>query len=708
MRRWWCRWPVLLCGVVMLTVGTCIFRLRSTPAVNVLLITLDTTRADRIGCYQYAPALTPALDTLSLGGVLFERAYAVAPLTLPSHATLFTGLNPPEHGLRDNGQGKLAPEIPTLAKILRHRNYRTGAFVGSFVLDSKFGLDQGFEVYDDDLEGGEYAYDALHRRRSGDRVVDSALEWLNAKTGESFFCWVHLYDPHAPYDARPKQFGERFNKQPYDAGIAFADQQIGRLLEHLRTRGLDRNTLIVVVGDHGEDLGEHGEREHGNRLYNSTLHVPLIFSLPTAPALPQRITAPVSLVDVSPTILDCLSIPFSSQISGHSLRGAWSGTTGKQTSCYSETDSPLLVHGWAPLRSLTTERWKLIRTTRPELYDLLQDPNETEDLASREPAQVIELDRQLSELERQLHTRDNRAAPLSSAEQKQMAGLGYLGGRRTAVHKPGESLADMKDMQQYHDAIVDARHALDEGHAEQAVQLLRRVVKALPNHLLSRVFLGEALLQTGESAEAVEIFQEILRTEPDRPDVLVPLGIALAAREDWQGATEKFQQAIDVDPDLAESHYRLAVAFLHLKQPQLARQQLADCLALDPGYVAAHLELAAMLAREGQVEDALQHCQTALKYRQNWPEAHTTWARILSGVHQFDEAIVHAQQAVKLDPLNADLHYNLGIYWAMKGDLDQAINCLEEAIRLKPQHPHATEQLQRIKQSRKARTETGN
>ncbi len=670
--------------------------LRSRKPINLVVITLDTTRADRIGCYGYAPALTPAIDGLSRRSVLFERAFATAPLTLPSHATMFSGLQPPEHGLRDNGRGTLDPSIPTLAKVLHARKYRTGAFVGSFVLDSKFGLDQDFDVYDDNMEGGEYSVDALHRRRGGDRVVQSALDWLGVQAAEPFFCWIHLYDPHAPYQSRSAAFGKRFEKEPYDAGIAYTDQQVGRVLEYLRQRGLEQQTVIVVVGDHGEGLGEHGEREHGNLLYNSTLHVPLLIALPETPSAPRRITMPVSLVDIMPTILDCLGMPAPAGISGHSLKGAWSGTAWSASPCYAETDVPFLVHGWAPLRSLTVGKWKYIRTTRVQLFDLEQDPHETHNLAAEQPAEVATLEHQLSDFEARLQQRDNRAVTLSSAEQRQLSGLGYLGGRSSPSAPAGQTLPDMTDMQKYHDALIDARHALEEGDGPQAVKLLQSVVDALPNHTLSRVFLGEALLQTGKSADAIRVFREILKADPDRPDVLVQLGIALSAEGDWKEAAVLFQRALDRDPELAEAHYRLAMALLHLKRVPLARDHLMECLTLDPGFVLARLELASMLAQQGNIHAAIQECQTALRYRPDWPEAHTTWARILASQNQLDEALHHAHKAVALDPKNADLHYNLGIYWAIKGDFPQAVKPLEQAIRLNPQHPHASEQLKRI------------
>ena len=292
---------------------------------HLLLITLDTTRADRIGCYRYSKARTPVLDALAAAGVRCEHAYTVAPLTLPAHSSLFTGLYPVENGIRTNGRGRLDDAIPTLAEVLRRQGYDTSAFVGSFVLNGKFGLDRGYNTYDDDFASDYPTNDALHVERTGASVVDAALEWLKAPRSRPFFCWVHLFDPHSPYLAHADLFGDEFAERPYDAEIAYVDQQVGRLLEFLQRCGLESETLVVVVGDHGEGLGEHLEQTHSMMLYNSTMHVPLIFRHPTRLAGGRRLAANVSMVDISPTILDLLEVADPRKISGKSLKPGAAG-----------------------------------------------------------------------------------------------------------------------------------------------------------------------------------------------------------------------------------------------------------------------------------------------------------------------------------------------------------------------------------------------
>src|SRR5262249_10006680 len=395
-----------------------------TTRPNVLLITLDTTRADRLGCYGYSAALTPALDRLAAEGVLFEQACTPAPLTLPAHASLMTGLYPREHGLITNGRGRLDENVSTLAESFRHGGYDTAAFVGSFVLHSKFGLDRGFMAYDDDMTHTDPTEHGMHRQRDGRRVVDSALAWLEQRRKKPFFGWVHLYDPHVPYQAHADEFGDRFQQRPYDGEIAYVDRLVQRLVDHLRQNRLWERTLIVVVGDHGESLGEHDEQEHGLTLYNSVLQVPWIWAGRGVTAAGRRVPQPVSLVDLRPTLLDAAGLRDPAPTSGRSLRAALTGGEIAAGECYSATDEPLLAQGWSPLRSLTTSRWKYIRTPEVELYDLASDPQETRNLAADQAEQVQDLDDRLVSREQALVTRQAAAVALSPKERQALESLG--------------------------------------------------------------------------------------------------------------------------------------------------------------------------------------------------------------------------------------------------------------------------------------------
>ena len=328
------------CSLVLLLVAFgCTTEERETPSANpaifkvrpnLLLITLDTVRADRLGIYGYESASTPALDSLAMAGMRFEWAIGPTPLTLPSHATLLTGVYPPEHGLHSNLSGALGEEIETLAKVVSRQNYRTAAFISAFVLDARFGLAQGFEVYNDDLSETTAARNEV-AEVPGNVVTDRALEWLEDESGSPFFCWVHLYDAHAPYQP-PEAFRSRFD-DPYDGELSFADSQVGRLIAWLDENSLRSRTLVVVVGDHGESLGDHGEDQHGFFIYNSTIRVPLIFSWPEQIRANSVVSQVVGMVDVFPTITDLLQVEGPRNISGQSLLPLMAGRKFGNTFC---------------------------------------------------------------------------------------------------------------------------------------------------------------------------------------------------------------------------------------------------------------------------------------------------------------------------------------------------------------------------------------
>ena len=316
---------------------------------NILLITLDTTRADRLGCYGHAAASTPALDQLAAGGTCFDSAFAQIPLTLPSHASLLTGMHPAELGILDNGRAALPDDVETLAETCRDRGYRTAAFLAASVLDGRFGLSAGFDVYDDELPappGGVIEFD---QERPANVVCDRALAWLAGNTDSPFFCWVHFFDPHGPYEP-PEPFRSRL-ADPYDGEVAFADTQVGRLMSWLQAHELADRTLVVVASDHGEGLGEHGESAHGVFLYDSTIRVPLILSMPTRIAAGRRVTAVVSLVDILPTLLELLGWPVPGAVSGTSFAGALHGNRLPPQSSYARSDYALDHFGWGRLES---------------------------------------------------------------------------------------------------------------------------------------------------------------------------------------------------------------------------------------------------------------------------------------------------------------------------------------------------------------------
>lgn len=658
---------------------------------NVLLITLDTTRADRIGAYGYGSARTPVLDQLAKEGVLFERAYAPIPLTLPSHASVMTGLYPPEHGLRTNGSGSLPQERTTLSEALSRAGYQCGAFVASYVLDRKFGLDQGFHAYDDDLSGATPTQDSIHRFRDGKLVVDSALKWLAASRDRPFFCWVHLYDPHAPYDSHAAEFDHAFDDSPYDGEIAYTDRLVGRIVEFVRQRP---GTVIIVAGDHGEGLGDHSELEHGYTLYDGVTRVPLIIQGVPGESHGHRVRVPVSLVDIYPTVMDLLNLPLPAPVSGRSLVEAARGRSISAKACYGMTDDPFLQNGWAPLRSLTTERWRYIRTAKPELYDLAADPLEITNLAESDPARRQELEILLADFEAGLSIGEASRVQLSDAEQRALASLGYVGGSGQPAPPDVRHLPDVKDMLPFNVLTQKASELIEQKRLDEAEALLLQVIsESPPEHYPSRLALASVHEGQGRIEAAEEIYQTVLKSSPDNTSALYPLGGLYAEHGRYAEALKIFEHCLTLQPDSAQALYNLGLVRARLGQLERAQRDLEEALQLDAAFAGAWVALGNVYARQGRVQDAASAYESELAANPSSFEAHVNLAVQLVNQSRLEEARRHLEEAVRLAPENVEARFNLAICCDLQGDREAAIEHLDAVLKLKPGHAGAAAKL---------------
>lgn len=430
----------------------------SASSLNLLLVTLDTTRADALGAYG-GRAVTPSFDYLAAEGVLFEQASTVAPLTLPAHSSLFTGLFPPGHGIHGNGQGPLDSGFTTLAECLKARGFRTGAFVSSFVLDQRWGLDQGFDVYHDTENQSEDPLDGEPVRRPADQVVDDALEWLSGAPGDRFFAWLHFYDAHAP--ARPPTaFAAADGGDAYYGALSFVDFQFSRVLTFLSERQILDRTIVVVIGDHGESLGEHGEATHGLFIYEGVLRVPFVIRTPFAIMRGRRVADPVRIVDAMPTVLDLLQQPRASG-PGQTLVPLMTGIAKDLgLEAYSESTYGFDRFGWSPLRALRKDRFKLILAPRPELYDLVTDPSETINLYHQRPKMAASLTVRLRGLEERAWSRYAGSSPVApdTGTLARLATLGYLASTSRPVIDPQIPLADPKDRIDLYNRLTSRNH----------------------------------------------------------------------------------------------------------------------------------------------------------------------------------------------------------------------------------------------------------
>jgi arylsulfatase A-like enzyme/Tfp pilus assembly protein PilF len=665
----------------------------------VLLITLDTTRADRLGCYGYQAGQTPVLDTLAAAGVLCERALTVAPQTLPAHVSMFTGLYPVESGIATNGRGRLDDSIPTLAESLKRQGYDTAAFVASFVLDRKFGLDRGFNTYDDDFTGEEPVGEALHRQRHGAAVVDAALTWLGAKRERPFFCWVHLYDPHAPYLSHAELFGDQYADRPYDAEIAYVDRQVGRLVDFLKNQKLETNTLVVVAGDHGEGLEEHVEKQHGMTLYQEVLHVPLIFRHVGRLSAQGRVAANVSLVDLSPTILDLLGITDRRQVTGKSLKPLLAGGEASHSLCFGATDEPFLNNGWSPLRSLTDGQWKYIRTTKPELYDLAADPHERNNLLKAAPDTATAMASRLAELESRLAPRAPLAVQLTASERRTLRSLGYLGDSQPVVRGPAPAdLSDVKDMLPFDAAVDQAGELLAQKSVDAAIRRLRDVIHHAPGHSKAYWILACALRDQGEFDEALDILHSLSEVKPESREAHYGLALVFVELKQHDEAIAELLRALQIDPEFAEAHFDLAMLSMRLGRSEEALSHFDTVLELDHCHAAAYQWRAYLLARLGRADEAIADFQAALKYTPDSAHTHHNYGIVLAKQGRLADARQHLTRAVELGPENAEFRCGLGAFLVREGDYAEAIRQLDEAVLLKPDYQAAQECLLEARQ----------
>ncbi len=598
--------------------------MRRTRDHNLLLITLDTTRADHLGCYGDAEALTPTLDGLAEQGTLFEHAASNVPLTLPAHATMLTGLLPPEHGLHINGENKLDSSIETLAEIVGERGYSTAAFIASFVLDSTFGLDQGFQVYDDKVDCSDMDYQGLRAYRKGELVVDAALDWLRQQRGP-FFCWVHLFDPHKPYHEHEDLFGARFEGRAYDAEIAYADRQVARLMTYLDKSGLSANTLIVIVGDHGEGLGEHGELYHGNTLYESNLHVPLIFVQPDTVRSGQRIKETVSLVDLFPTLTELLCGEAFATVSGSSFASVLSGEGSiEPRDCYAETDEPYRQYGWSPLRAVVSAGVKYIRAPRSELYDLQNDPRELNDLADRRADQVEQLAFRLTEMERAMVPHKTSSVVLTRDDERTLASLGYTaGGSSEVLSGSVQDLPDPKDMLPLLGDAMEAKRLLNEKNPTEALVILQRVVAADPDNVGFRLLLAETLFENGRPNDVVELLQEDLEAKATKMtpiaklDRLTLMGKCLFMMGKAEDAVDALRAGLQLDRNAVVTLNGLA--WILATNPHASQEDVAEAVAsaervaglTDRGNPSYLDTLAAAYAAAGRFNEAVHEAERA-------------------------------------------------------------------------------------------------
>ena len=605
---------------------------------NVVLITLDTTRADRMGFLGSQRGLTPNLDALARQSAVFTRAYSQVPLTTPSHATILTGTYPQFHQVKDFGV-QLSEDLPYLPAILRAQRYHTAAFVAAIVLDPQArlapGFERGFDLYDAGFsvfQPGLDRYQTAERR--GEEVVAHALAWLNKSSAGPFFLWVHLYDPHDPYDP-PEPFKSQYASAPYDGEIAYEDSAIGKLLDHLRARGLYDNSVIAVMSDHGEALGEHGEDTHGIFLYDETIHVPLVLKLPGQRNAGKKIADRVGLVDVLPTVLQAAGIEIPKDVQGESLVGmmtrperpgneAGNAAPAPDRPSYSETDYAHHSFGWSSLQALRSGKYLYIQAPRRELYDEQADPKEQNNRAPTSSATADTLASQLASFQRKTTSSNTGPKTLLDADQQEKLGaLGYVGGGANSLTSADSEGADPKDKIAVANLIHKTKLLQEEQRYQEVVPLLEQVISQEPKAGLAYRQLGQCYMSLKEFPKAVAAFRKAVELSPESVATRSQLGVALFATGDFAAAVPLFEEVVASRPDWPEGHFSLATAYSRSDRIPQAITEYEKVIKIDPNSFPAYLFLGRILYLNGNAAGALPKLKKAVALNPNGPVPHS-------------------------------------------------------------------------------------
>jgi arylsulfatase A-like enzyme/Tfp pilus assembly protein PilF len=650
-----------------------------------MLITLDTTRWDRIGAYGDGAASTPNLDRLAGEGVLFEQAIAPAPLTLPAHSTLFTGLLPPRHGVRDNGGYVLDPKHKTLASTMKELGRQTGGFVGAFVLDGKFGLDAGFDTYYDKFDVSRQRSVSLGSiSRTAGEVVNNAMPWLDQHAGSPFFAWLHFYDAHSPYSP-PEPFLSSFRDRPYAGEIAYVDSQVGRLLQWLDTRGLADRTIVVVIGDHGESLQEHGEATHGLFIYESTTRVPFVIRAPYSAARGRRVPGVVRTEDVMPTVLELVGVRAPDGLEGRSLAPLLTGAaTDLNLDAYSESLYARNHYGWSELRSLRSGRFKLISTTRPELYDLERDPKEQRNLFDeRRPL----AERMTQELERLGADGPGEAAAPSAVDPEtraRLAALGYIGSFTHTAPMTGKALPDPKDKIDIFNLMTSAHESNGEDEVEAAIVRLKKVVSQDPNILDAWVMLGNEYSRKRDFHSALEQYKRALAINPDYDLATINLAHAYRALGQYDAALLGYERYLARDPKNALVRYQMGEIYVDLGRLDQAESAFRQALSDDTRVAAARNALGVVALRSGDLVTAEKEIRAALEQKPDVALAHFNLALIAEQRGDFQTAAAEYQKEIDMQATAYKAAFNLAKLREHLGDAAGQEAAYRKSIEINP------------------------
>ncbi len=694
---------------------------------NLLLVSFDTTRADHLGCYGYGQPTTPQLDSFAERSVRFEHAYTPTPITLPAHASLFTGAYPTSHGVRSNGIFSLGGGLPTLAESFHQAGYATAAFVSSFVMDSRYGLARGFAHYDDELAAGGRRSGVLSQReRTAEATTDAALEWLAANGKNNFFAFVHYFDPHRPFEA-PESFASRF-ENPYDAEIAYADSQLSRLLSALDSLGLASNTVIAVVADHGEGLGDHGEDTHALFVYNSTLRVPLLIHVPGRMELAGVVSGrAASLVDVAPTLASLCAVKIPSGAQGRPLLAGGGGLddTPGAPPLYIESYYPYYSHGWSPLEGVIAGGMKYIRAPQPELYDLTADPAELNNLFGVDPERDKKFERVLANVRLGITPGDQTIAAraLSAEESGRLRSLGYVAGNVAPPPVDHSGLPDPKLMVPTLSAYMLGVSYMTDGRLYLAESEFERVLASDPTNYAVWEFLSETELLLGNPQAAERAARKAAEAPEPGERAWFCLGMSLLEQADTTGAEQMLERTLQKNPlygpalavaariEQAEGRYTVALEYYSraLEAMPASTELLTDfgsCLLAvgqageAEGYFRTAVtnpaagwrvwfDLGVACQLQGKAGEAVTAYRAAAEHSLAPAKTFNNLGICLFTLGQYGQSEDAYSRALEIEATYAEAWNNLGGSLAAQGKIDEAARAYARALEFQPRYPDA-------------------
>lgn len=670
----------LFLGIISADVIPLTSQEKTSSALNVLLITIDTLRADRLSCYGSQNVKTPHIDSLAEKGILFKRAFAHTSTTLPSHTSILTGMTPLYHGVHDNSNFIAREDLLTLAEHLKKFGYATGAVVGAYPLDVRFGLNQGFDYYNDDYGNQDFQSPDYVERRA-EKVVDKAVEWLDVQT-KSWFLWVHCFDPHAPYDA-PEPFRTEFKDHPYDGEVAYLDFSLDRLFDYLTSKQDFNKTVIVFTSDHGESLGEHSEETHGYFAYNTSIWVPLIIYIPGAAGI--QVDQAVSHADIFPTVCDVLNVKKPEFLQGDSLLTLVQGKKIEENPIYFESLYPYYSRGWAPIKGYISGQEKYIESPIPELYDLNQDFSELINLAEKKDLSSYQST--LSSIIKEKSQLNVSVAKIIDREAREkLRSLGYVSSPQVGTKENFTWENDVKILLPYHNRSSEALYLYQTGKVQQAVNQLRAIIKDNKKIDTSYLNLAKILKETGDLANSLEVLKLGFDHLPSNYDIFLTYVSYLLQAGQYAKVIDVFEKkeisTMRFDPEIWNS---AGMAYVHTGYTEKAIEAFKRAASLDNDFPEAYNNLGNVYFFDFQKTKSSRSYQDSLNNYKKAIELDPKYALAFNGLGgtyliagQIEGAIFCLEKALELNPGLDYALYNLGYAYLNKGDRTKAVELFEE------------------------------